>query len=283
MMQFGLRAHDFGRHGADALADILAPMKPASIQLALSKALADIDGTPGTLSPGAARKIRETFAARGIAISILGCYINPVHPDPDALEASLRRFEEHLRYARDFGCAIVGTETGSLNPDCSWHPDTEGDEAFDRLTESVARLARVAERTGAIVGVEAVADQHTIGSVERMAELLRRVDSPAVGVIWDPVNLIPAKGIDGSQEAFFRKALDAFGDKIVAVHVKDFRMVNGRRDGTLPAGAGELDLGLLFRLINGRKPAVDGLLENVRPETAAETLALVRKLDAAGA
>ena len=265
MLQFGLRAHDFGRLRAGALADALAPHKPASIQLALSKALTDFSGDAGTLSPGAARSVRDAFASRNIAISVLGCYINPIHPDPVKREAALRRFEEHLRYARDFGCPVVGTETGSLNPDCSWHPDTAGERAFDELTESVGRLVRVAERTGAIVGIEPVAHQHTVHSVARMAELLRRVPSPALGVIWDPVNLIPLSGIPGAQDAFFREALDAFGNRIVAVHLKDFRMVSGKKDGTLPAGTGGLDLPLLLRLLASRKPGIDVLLENAKP------------------
>jgi len=284
MLQFGLRAHDFGRHTAENLAETLAPLMPASIQLALSKALADLTGKPGTLNPGAARKIRDTLAKRGIAVSILGCYINPVHPDPDARESALRRFEEHLRYARDFGCSVVGTETGSLNPDCSWHPDTAGDAAFERLTESVARLCRVAEGCGAIVGIEPVAYQHTVSSVERMAELIRRVDSPALGVIWDPVNLIPPEGPDfgiaDGQDLFFRKALDAFGDRIVAVHLKDFRIEGGKKNWPFPAGTGDLDIETLFRLLSDRKPMIDVLLENADPETAGETLALLRRMDA---
>lgn len=277
MLQFGLRAHDFGRRTAVDLARTLAPYQPASIQLALSKALADFPGNPGSLSPGAARQIRDTFAERKIAVSILGCYINPIHPDPQEREKSLRRFEEHLRFARDFGCAVVGTETGSMNADCSWHPDTAGKAAFDQLTKSVERLASTAERTGAVVGIEPVAHQHTVHTVGLMAELLRRVDSPALGVIWDPVNLIPLSGLEGSQEAFFNEALEAFGDRIVAVHLKDFRIVGGKKDGTLPAGTGDLDLPLLIRLLRQRKPGIDVLLENTGPETARETLERVRK------
>lgn len=278
MLQFGLRAHDFGRYTAENLADVIAQHQPASIQLALSKALTDFTGNTGSMSPGAARHVREALAARDIAISILGCYINPIHPDPVEREKALRKFEEHLRYARDFGCAVVGTETGSLNPDCSWHPETSGDKAFDTLTESVERLVRTAEKTGAIVGIEPVAHQHTVHSVERMAELIRRIPSPALGVIWDPVNLIPLSGIPGTQEEFFLEALDTFGERIVAVHLKDFRMTEGKKDGTLPAGTGELDLPLFIRLLTSRKPGIDVLLENTSPKTVGETLALVSGL-----
>lgn len=276
MLQFGIRAHDFGRHDTQTLARLIGSHRPDSIQLALSKALSDAGN--GGLSPGAARRIRDAFASRGVAVSVLGCYINPVHPDADERERGLRRFEEHLRFVRDLGCAVVGTETGSLNPDCSYHPDTRKGGAFETLLRSVERLTRFAEKTGAVVGLEAVADQHTVDSVEAMAELLRRVDSPALGVIWDPVNLIPAEGLVESQPAFFRRALDAFGDRIVAVHVKDFSMAGGRKGPPTPAGTGELDLESLFRMLAERKPWIDVLLENTKPDTVDETLALVRRI-----
>lgn len=285
MIQFGLRTHDFGTLPLDRLAETLARYSPASIQLALAKALSDTPSHAGAMSPAYARRVRSAFANRGIAIAVLGCYINPVHPERDKREAALRRFEEHLRFARDFGCAVVGTETGSRNGDSSFHPDTRSEETFELLCESVARLAHTAERCGSMVGIEPVADKHTVDSIEKTVELIRRVHSPALGIIWDPVNMIPSAGIESigfaSQEAFFTRALDAFGDRIVVVHAKDFRMENGVKSGPIPAGTGELDWKALFSLLQRRKPWIDVLLENTSPETAIETLEFVRKTAAA--
>ena len=148
MVQFGLRAHDFGKLPAMQLAEILSAYSPASIQLALAKAFSDTPSSPGCLSPGYARRIRDLFSQRHIGISILGCYINPIHPDPQLREASLRHFEEHLRFVRDFDCAVVGTETGSCRADCSFHPDTEKPKTFDMLAGSLERLLRTAESCG---------------------------------------------------------------------------------------------------------------------------------------
>lgn len=279
MLQFGIRAHDLGTLPAEDLADGLSAFKPASIQLALAKSLSDTPSKTGNLSPGYGRRIRDIFASRGIGIAVLGCYVNPVHPDPTAREAALSRFEEHLRFARDFGCAIVGTETGSCNGDCSFHPDTAKQATFDLLCESVERLVRTAERYGTIVGIEPVADVHTIHSIERMGELLRRIDSPNLQVIYDPVNLIPNGGLEESQESFFARAMTAFGSRIVAVHAKDFRIENGSKVGWLPAGTGDLDYPALFRALSAQKPFVDVLLENTAPENMRETLEFVRRVD----
>jgi len=279
MLQFGIRAHDIGTLPAEQLADALAPFAPASIQLALAKAIADSPSKTGTLSPGYARRIRTIFEKRGIGISVLGCYINPIHPDPDEREKSLARFEEHLRYARDFGCAVVGTETGSRKANCSFHPDTEKKETFNLLCDSVERLVRTAERSGSIVGIEAVAGIHAISTIEKMGELLARIDSPNLQVIYDPVNLIPIAGLEETQESFFARAFTTFGSRIVAVHAKDFRMVGGAKQGALPAGTGDLDFRSLFAQLQRAKPYVDVLLENGIPEKMHETMVFVRRIE----
>jgi len=281
MFQIGLRAHDYGtKVTPEKLADILVPYKPASIQLALAKALSGIP-EPGGITPGYARGIKNIFNERGIAIAVLGCYINPVHPDPAIREKHLSRFEEHLRYARDFGCSIVGTETGSCNGDCSFHPDTEKDETFDLFCHSLERLIKTAEKCGCIAAIEAVADQHTVSSIEKMRTVMRRLASPCLKVIYDPVNLIPNAGFREnspfqSQKDFFAEAFAAFGDEIVIIHAKDFRMDGNGKIGTLPAGTGELDYPALLSLIEERKPGIDILLENSSPDTGKQAMAFLR-------
>ena len=284
MVQLGLRAHDYGKNvPPDELAEILSKFKPDSIQLALAKALSCAPGY-GNFSPGYARKVRQTLEKRGISIAVLGCYINPVHPDSGVRENQLRFFEDHLRFARDFGCALVGTETGSCNADCSFHPDTEKQKTFDLFCASLERLIKTAEKCGSCVAIEAVADKNTICTIEKMEEVLRRFASPALKVIYDPVNLIPAAGLGESQAQFFRRAFDSFGNEIAAVHAKDFRITNGIKQGDLPAGTGDLDYPALLRIIAERKPDIDILLENTSPATGIKAMSFLRnaaqKIDA---
>lgn len=277
MLRFGLRAHDFGPCEAGLLADRIASYGVSRIQLALSKAFPDFPASPGQLSRGFAEATREVFADRGVGIAVLGCYINPVHPDAGIREAQLKRFEEHLRFAGSFGCSLVGTETGSLNPDSSWHPDTGGETAFESLCDSVERLVKFAERYGAIVAIEPVADQHTVSSVEKTRILLDRIDSPALGIIFDPVNLIPRKGLLGKQVDFFERAFAAFGSRIVAIHVKDFRGEGGVKSQIVSPGSGEFDFSSFFRLLREKKPEIDVLLENSSPAEAPAALAFLRR------
>jgi sugar phosphate isomerase/epimerase len=262
--RLGLRAHDFGCQSPEALARRLASYGATCVQLALAKALPGIAAGTEPLDSASAEKIRTSFDSTGIRISVLGCYINPVHPDQAALEAGLRRFEAHLRAARLFGCRIVGTETGPVEP--------AEDKAFVTLLKNIERLVAIAESSGAIVGVEPVADTHVLSSIEKTSNLLAAILSPALGVIFDPVNLVPAAGLAMSQEAFFKEAFDAFGSRIVAVHAKDFRMESGRKSAPLPAGSGEMDYPRFFGMLRKLHHRPDILLENTGPATAATAL-----------
>ncbi|MFA6689570.1 MAG: sugar phosphate isomerase/epimerase family protein [Sphaerochaetaceae bacterium] len=290
-MQLGFRAHDFGKFAtADELATVIETFQtPSSIQLALKKviptALDASDYTPRYIDG-----IRQALAAHGVHVAVIGCYINPVHPDPEQLEAHLKRFETHLKFNREFGCRIVGTETGSLNPDCSYHPDTSEPAVFDRLCRSIGRLLEAAVKYDGIVAVEAVSRSHTICSIARMVRLLEKFDTPHLRVIYDPVNLTPWTGIpelDGSvrrhpsqeaQRSFFRQALDAFGDKIVAIHAKDYVLDEaGRKIGDIPLGTGTMDWKCLAQELQERLIDVPVLLENLNPATLTQTLDYLRQ------
>jgi L-ribulose-5-phosphate 3-epimerase UlaE len=138
------------------------------------------------------------------------------------------------------------------------------------------RLITTAEKCGSIVAIEAVADIHTVSSIEKMEQVQKRLSSPALKVIYDPVNLIPLAGLNETQESFFTRAFDAFGDKIVAIHAKDFRMENGVKNGRLSSGTGDLDYPTLMRLIMKHKPGIDILLEDTSPATGKQAMEFLR-------
>jgi L-ribulose-5-phosphate 3-epimerase len=275
MINIGVRAHDLGRRQPADLARRVGAYGFSHVQLAISKAFAGFDGHT-RLSPGLARQIAGAFSAEGIHISVLGCYINPVHPDPELREAGLRRFERHLEVSRDFGCSIVGTETGSLSPDNSWNDANASDEVFHGLADAVSRLVRRAERFGVFVGIEGVAGKNVIHRHADMIRLLDEVDSPNLGVIYDPVNFLPDDRLDDSR-AHILEAFELFGDRILAIHAKDFAVqadaAGGRKKiPTLPAGQGLLDYRWFFDEISSRFPGIHVLLENNTPESLETTL-----------
>lgn len=276
---WGIRAHDVGCLPAEDLGEAVRSRGFSAVHLALPKALPGFRPVAGGLTPAVARSVAQGLGSRGVSIAVLGCYINPVHPDPDALEAGLLRFEELLRHAHDFGCPVVATETGSLNPDCSYHPGTDDERVFDRVVASFRRLARVAEAEGVTIGVEGVAHNHTISTHDKLDRLLAEVASPRLGVLYDPANFL-ATTDEGHLEAAVDDALDRFGPRLVAVHAKDCRIAGGTKVGDLPAGTGHVPYRRFFQRL-AQLPAVPILLEDVGPTTVGPALDYLKSVWAA--
>jgi sugar phosphate isomerase/epimerase len=273
---FGLRAHDFGTRPVAELAPSIASSGATCVQLALAKALPGEHLLPADFGDAGLVEIRDTFSAHGISIAVIGCYIDTVNPDVNAREFSLRRFEAHIAAADSLGCRVIGTETGSPIP---YLDQPEGrDKAFRIAVGSLKRLVLAAEAKGICVGVEAVAEYHSLSTLEHVRILIEECSSPALGIIFDPVNLIPLVGV-ASMDAFLDECFVTFGERIVAIHAKDFSMVPGENGlvklGDLPVGTtGVMDwVGVFKRLIKAGKQQVPILLEDTSPAHAVDAFA----------
>lgn len=274
-MILGVRAHDFGKTSVAELANRIAAKGFTSVQLPLSKAIEGIDTSLGRLNPGLAGYIRDIFAEHNLKIAVLGCYINPVHPDPAIRRNELERFKEHLHYVRDFGCSIVGTETGSVNPGEPFPPGNHSEAAFQTLLESVAELVAEAEKFGVMVGVEGVVKE-PLSSPEKIKRLLDTIPSNNLQVIFDPSNLISESNYQ-NQDQIYQKSFELFGDRIVIIHAKDFVIENGKKQ-LVQVGKGILNYEVLLKLIKNRKPYINVLLEGAAPETAGASGAFLKEI-----
>jgi sugar phosphate isomerase/epimerase len=209
----------------------------------------------------------------GLQIAVLGCYINLADPDADRRRAQLARFKEYLRHARDFGCSVVGTETGSLNADFSFHPGNRGEAAFQTVLAGVCELVGEAERFGVLVGIEGV-ERYVISDPPRIRRLLDSVGSNNLQVIFDPVNLLSRENYH-RQDDIIRESFDLFGDRIAILHAKDFVVEEGALRSVL-SGQGRLNHGLLMEFVQARKPFIDVLMEDTNPATLAEGIRFLR-------
>jgi L-ribulose-5-phosphate 3-epimerase len=263
-MRLGVRAHDFGKRPAAELAAHIARKGFSCVQLAPPKAIAGFEAEPGRLNADFARQVKSALAQERIEIAVLGCYINLVDPDPAHRRHQLDRFKDYLRFARDFGCPVVGTETGSLNADYSFHPDNRGEAAFQTVVTGVRELVAEAEQCGAMVGIEGV-ERYVISDPPRMQRLLATVESPHLVVIFDAVNLLSVEN-HGRQVEIMQEAFALWGDRIAIIHAKDFVVENGRLRSVL-SGQGMLDHRPLVEFIRQRKPEVPVLMEDTDPAT----------------
>jgi len=265
VLRLGVRAHDFGRMPAGELAARIAAGGFSCVQLALNKAVAGLDLRAGDLNGELAREIGCAFGLHGVGIEALGCYVNPIHPDLKTRAVLLEFFKDHLRFARDFGCGIVALESGSVNADYSPHPANQGEAAFQAMLASLSELVAAAENFDVVVGLEAVTS-HTVSTPQKMRRVLDEIASDNLRVVLDPVNLLSAENFR-EQSRVVAEALDLFGERVAAVHAKDFALENGALK-TVPAGRGRLDYAPVLDFVRTRQPGISVLLEEAGENVA---------------
>lgn len=273
-MNIGIRAHDIENRPLEELVKEIAGKGLTSVQLALSKSFDSINTELGSLSPGLARYIGNEFSKQHIQIAVLGCYFNMIHPDLVERRKGIERFKEHIRFARDFGCSIVATETGNVNADIIYTEDNFKEEPFLEVVESVRELVQEAEKFGVIVGIEAGVN-HPVYSPKVMKRLLDIIPSNNLQVILDPVNLFTIDTYE-NQEEIFQEAMELFGDRVVVLHAKDFNIQNNQLT-TTAVGKGLLNYDFILKQIKEKKPYMNILLEETKEPYINESVAFLKE------
>lgn len=274
-MRLGVRGHDVVHHNFEELVKKANEKNLKSIHLALKKVKTGFEITDGSMTPGMAKYFKSIFNKFNIDVSILGCYINLANPDDDELNELLKKFKEHIRFARDLGCSIVGTETGALNREYVYTPKNNSEEAFQRTLNSIKVIVAEAEKFGVIVAIEGVS-KHVINTPERMKRVLDTINSNNLQVIFDPVNLINEENYK-NQDDLIKRSFELFGDRIVAIHVKDFLYEDGEIK-LASIGKGSLNYKLLLSLIKERKPYIDVIMENTNEEDLDESIKYITEI-----
>ncbi len=267
MIQFGMRAHDICPKGSvTEVLDAAQELGIRYIHLAMNKSFQEMDTSVGHYNAGLGDYVGEELEKRHLHVSILGCYINPAHPDEEQRLQNVQRFIEHLKYAKRMGADMVGTETGRAHPKMQVVPETYTEENYQRVLDSFKRIRDAAEKLGVMVGVEGVYN-HTLHSPEMMERFLNDIDSVNFDVILDAVNLVTPdleKDAEG-QNALIRKAFRLYGDRITTLHLKDC-VFEGEDQKYRHPGEGIFCYAELMRQVAAWKPYIVGTLENSSPD-----------------
>ncbi|MDF2925925.1 MAG: sugar phosphate isomerase/epimerase [Paenibacillaceae bacterium] len=268
-MEIGLLAHCVGQHSYKELPRLVGEQGFGYVQLALAKAISDVDTSLGKLSPGLANAIAEEFDRHSVKIPVLGCYINMVDPNEEARRYGIDRFKEHIRMARHFGAAVVDTETGHVSAKYN------EEQAWELTRRTVEELLEEAEKWGVIVAVEP-ANSHIIGTAQDWRRLADEVNSTHLAAVIDPCNILRDKDFHRQDEAM-REAFRLLGDRVVLAHSKDL-YVDG--DGAVReacTGKGTLNYALFTDLLKQYKPHVHVTLESVKPEEMQDAIQYLKR------
>lgn len=191
----------------------------------------DVDG----LSASAGEEIKAGLAERGIEISGLGYYPNPLHPDAGHREEVTAHLKKVITAAGTMGIGVVNTFVGGDRTKTV-------DDNWARATEIFAPIVRHAEDAGVtlcfencpmIFSYDEWPGGHNIAYSPKIWRRIFEEWGDAVGMNFDPSHLI-WQFID--QTRFIKE----FGPHMAHVHAKDL-MVDGDglyENGVMSAGMG---------------------------------------------
>lgn len=271
-LNLAVRAHDLAeKKTPEELAEIVSAYGFRSIQLVFGKAF----DAPSYEDAYVAR-IKKALDNKGISVSMLGGYFNPVHSHPDVVQKGVETFFENLRIAHFFGNAYVGTETGSFN-DSPWTyvPKNHTEEGYQATKKVLRELALYAEKVRGEVLFEP-AWGHVIYSTSVLDRLVKELHSPAVHVTIDLFNLLYEGNFEKRDEVFL-EALKTFKTEIKVIHLKDAKIIDGKMIQLAP-GEGDFHFGPMLQAIKEYCPSAILTFEGVKADKIRSSLAFIKSL-----
>jgi sugar phosphate isomerase/epimerase len=210
------------------------------------------------LSAGDARRINDLLAAKGVTISGLGYYPNPLAPDKAEAQVYVDHIKKVIQAAALLSVNQMNTFIGR-----DWTRSVE--DNWPRFLEVWPPLVQFAETQGVRIGIENcpmlfTGDEWPGGKNLAYAPAIWRrmfevIPSPNLGLNYDPSHLAWLM-------INYLKPLWAFAERIYHVHAKDVRVDQHRLDevGILATplefhtpklpGLGEIDWGRFFSALS---------------------------------
>ena len=273
MMQLGIRFHDTKEIPFEDRLKSIKDQGFDCVHIALSKVpgfTADTDA----LNPGYAMYLRNAFRKAELDVAVLGCYLNLANPNQETLKKTQEKYFAHLRFASILGCGMVGTETGAPNEAYSYDKEAcHSKEALETFITNLKPVVKCAESMGVIIAIEPVY-RHIVYDAKRAREVLDRIESPNLQIIFDPVNLLWTDNYANRYEVI-DEAIDLLGKDIAMIHLKDSILMEDSVK-SVGCGFGEMKYDSIIKFALEKKPYIHATLEDTKPETAAHSLKCIK-------
>jgi D-psicose/D-tagatose/L-ribulose 3-epimerase len=122
---------------------------------------------------------------RTLALTARGPEANPIGADPTVREAALRENLAALECAAALGAELVCGPLHAAPTILTGSPPTDDERAW--AVEHLRQLAGAAERHGLVVTIESLShfEHHLANTAEQTAEIVRKVDRPAIRMMYD--------------------------------------------------------------------------------------------------
>jgi len=178
---------------------------------------------PENLSRSGQRELLRLLADHGLTLSALCADLGGARfADSANVAERIERTGRIIEQAAQMRVPIVTAHVGTV----SANPDDAGRKL---IFEAVDAVGSVADRAGVIFAIETGQEQPAV-----LAELLGQFNNPALGINYDPANLL-MNGFDPVA------GVGVLADRIVYVHAKDAVGGGGGGGREVALGTGEVD------------------------------------------
>lgn len=275
-MQIAFRTHDLGAKGLDAAIEKIKSCNIDAVQLVAYKFMDDIKYAPGALNEKNTAEIGKAFRDAGVEVGLIGAYFNPVHSDKEKVARCKAIFKEYLKYSRNLGCNIVGSETGSFNDDkWTYNPLNRTEEALQTVISVFKELALYAKSVGAYIGMEGAAG-HVCWNVKTLKRAYDAIAEDNVKIIFDIYNYLDAGNYKDYLE-ILDEGLETFAGKIHVFHIKDCVFEDGKLKQVAP-GKGIFDFDKILSKIKAYDGNATLVLEGTTGENIVPCTEFIRKV-----
>lgn len=274
-MKIGVRAHDFGQREIGEMAGLLHDEEYEAAQLALPKAFMGIESYDD-ITPEKLEQIRTSFEKQNIDIAVFGCYMDLGNPDENVRRYAVDTLKKSMTWAKELGAHVVGTETAY--PRLNWELRQQW-KPF--MMDSILRVMEEAVRVDMPLAIEPVW-WHPLEDLETTMEVLEKVgDAAHLRMIFDASNLLKHPETT-DQDACWTRWLDAVGDVIDVMHIKDFSLDRRKIYQPEALGAGVMDYTAISRWLEKQEREIYLLREEMNLLFAKEDIAFMRSLGGPG-
>ena len=213
----GVRAHDYGKGSVKEIFGNIRKDEWKCIQLAIKKLVTGVinyeDVTRNVITD-----IREALTVAALEVAVLGTYVELGALDAAKRQKDVSDFVSQISVCKELNAGCMGSETTYLDSRCSL---LIRDEAINTLLQSLETIMPEAERQGVMIALEPVWF-HTMNTVENTKRVLDSIQSPNLKIIFDPGNLLGSEWVNKQEELYY-KAMECWGEKIVAIHFKGLK------------------------------------------------------------
>ncbi len=192
---------------------------------------AHVHGIGVTMNADTRRDIRHRVVKSGVALACLATSCQ--YADPEKNKEAVFETHERIDLAGDLAVSCIRVFGGSFPEDIS------REEAIDSLVKALSKVAKHAAERGVAVCLET---HDAWCNPKHVAEVLTRVNHPAIGVNWDVLHPV-RMGFATIEESF-----ETLKPWIRHLHIHD-----GKKGGQsiVPIGTGDIDHKRTIELLQG--------------------------------